>query len=98
MVEDWRPKLAGIDDPVAEDLWEFRTDDGGTKRVRVVVGRPKPIPDDQNGDWYCPVLIEGRTVGVYPVGGVGPVDSLMNAMNYISKFFNEVRPRPRAGP
>ena len=72
--EDWRPELSTIDDPIADDEWEFEGPGGEKRKMRVVVGRPAALPGK---DWYTPISIEGFTSGVRPAYGVGPADSLM---------------------
>ena len=58
---DWHPvKLTEVDDLIAESFWEYR-EHGRTVVSRVAIGHPHPDPSGQ--DWYCPVLIEGRTNG-----------------------------------
>jgi len=86
--EDWRPKLSRIDDPIAEDCWEYVTPKGQQRLSRLVVGRPVHYPEQKL--WYCPVLIEGYTrPRIKPIFGMGPVDSLMNAMTFVRRFFEE---------
>jgi hypothetical protein len=53
-------KLTEVDDLIAESFWEYR-EHGRTVVSRVAIGHPHPDPSGQ--DWYCPVLIEGRTNG-----------------------------------
>lgn len=94
----WLPKLSKIDKPIAEDHWSYKAKDGTDRVSRVTVGEPVPIPDDPNGDWYCPVFIEHKTEGINCVVGVGPVDALMNAMRLVQSFFDEIGgPTPRSG-
>ncbi|WP_167509128.1 hypothetical protein [Corallococcus sicarius] len=84
--ENWRPKLKRIEDPIAEDYWEYTTPSGQQRTSRLMVGRPVHFPEQQL--WYCPVLIEGHTrPRIRPIFGVGPVDSLMNAMTFVRGFF-----------
>jgi hypothetical protein len=53
-----------------------------------MVGRPVHYPERRL--WYCPVLIEGYTQPrIRPIFGMGPVDSLMNAMTFVRTFFEE---------
>jgi hypothetical protein len=86
--EDWRPKLRRIDDPIAEDCWEYITPSGKQRISRLMVGRPVHYPERRL--WYCPVLIEGYTrPRIRPIFGMGPVDSLMNAMTFVRTFFEE---------
>jgi len=86
--EDWRPKLRRIEDPIAEDCWEYTTPSGKQRISRLMVGRPVHYPERQL--WYCPVLIEGYTKPrIRPIFGMGPVDSLMNAMTFVRTFFEE---------
>ena len=93
---DWRPHLDRIDEVVATDTWKIAKPTGEEVLTKVTVGKPAPNPTDPNGDWYCPVEIEGRTNGIRCVFGVGPVDALMNAMQFVKQFFDEVEPEPRA--
>ncbi|HEX8702428.1 MAG TPA: hypothetical protein VF815_26580 [Myxococcaceae bacterium] len=86
--EDWRPKLRRIEDPIAEDCWEYTTPSGKQRVSRLMVGRPVHFPERRL--WYCPVLIEGYTrPRIRPIFGMGPVDSLMNAMTFVRGFFEE---------
>ena len=86
--EDWRPKLRRIEDPIAEDCWEYITPSGKQRISRLMVGRPVHYPERRL--WYCPVLIEGYTrPRIRPIFGMGPVDSLMNAMTFVRRFFEE---------
>jgi hypothetical protein len=86
--ENWRPKLSRIDDPIAEDCWEYVTPKGKQRLSRLMVGRPVHFPERRL--WYCPVLIEGYTrPRIKPIFGMGPVDSLMNAMTFVRTFFEE---------
>jgi hypothetical protein len=86
--EDWRPKLTRIDDPIADDHWEYVTPKGQQRISRLTVGRPVHYPQERV--WYCPVFIEGYTTPrIKPIFGSGPVDSLMNAMSFVRGFFEE---------
>jgi hypothetical protein len=86
--EDWRPKLTQIEDPIADDCWEYVTPGGQQRSSRLTVGRPVHYPEQRL--WYCPVVIEGYTAPrIKPIFGLGPVDSLMNAMTFVRKFFEE---------
>ena len=86
--ENWRPKLSRIEEPFAEDYWEYVTPRGQKRVSRLVVGRPVHYPEERL--WYCPVLIEGYTKPrIRPIFGMGPVDSLMNAMTFVRTFFDE---------
>jgi hypothetical protein len=86
--ENWRPKLNRIEEPFAEDYWEYVTPKGQKRISRLVVGRPVDYAERRL--WYCPVLIEGYTKPrIKPIFGMGPVDSLMNAMAFVRTFFEE---------
>lgn len=86
--EDWRPKLTRIRSPIADDYWEYVTPDGQRRVSRLTVGKPVHYPAERL--WYCPVRIEGYTQPpIKPIFGSGPVDSLMNAMTFVRKFFEE---------
>lgn len=98
--KNWRPRVSRIDDPIAEDPWEYVTSKGEKRVSRLMVGRPVHLPEERL--WYCPVLIEGYTrPRIKPIFGSGPVDSLMNAMTFVRGFFeahSEVLPgvKPRS--
>lgn len=85
--DDWRPKLTHIEDPIADDYWEYRTPQGERRISRLIVGRPVHHPKARA--WYCPILIEGTSPRVDAVFGQGPVDALMNAMAVVRSFFEE---------
>lgn len=86
--ENWRPKLSRIDDVIADDYWEYTNLKGEQRIARLTVGRPVHYPEQRL--WYCPVSIEGYTrPRVKPIFGMGPVDSLMNAMTFVRNFFEE---------
>lgn len=92
------PHFDSVDDPVAEDTWAY-ADANGNRVSRIRVGRPRPWPDDVDGDWLCLVEIEHFTDGVYAIVGVGPVDALMNAMGVVKAFAEKVgKFEPRANP
>lgn len=86
---DWRPKLTGIEDPIADDCWRYTTPQGEKRISRITVGRPVHFPQERC--WYSPVMIEGYLTKVTPIFGEGPVDSLMNAMTLIKRFHDENR-------
>jgi hypothetical protein len=95
--DDWRPKLTQIEDPIADDFWEYLTPQGKRRTSRLIVGRPTHHP--QARAWYCPILIEGHSPGVDTVFGQGPVDALMNAMAVVRTFFEQnLSVIPRAKP
>ena len=88
--KSWKPSLTKIDDPIATDVWEYRSD-GIVVRTLIEVGRPTRIDnDDATSEWYCPLRIEGWfEEEVRVVVGLGSVDALMNAMSLVKKFFEE---------
>jgi hypothetical protein len=75
-----------VEDPVASDVWTYTDGKGRTRKARVAVGKPQKIPNDPSGDWFCPVYVEGFTPHVTPAIGVGPLDSLMNAITVVKGF------------
>jgi hypothetical protein len=92
----WRPKLSSIDDPIAEDHWHYRTEDGTQRTSRIIIGRPAPLADGKS--WYCPYSFEHVTRGIDYAFGAGPVDALMNAMYFVRRRFyefDEVSPRAK---
>jgi hypothetical protein len=96
MKKDWRPKLTAIDDPIADDHWSYRTEDGAKRTSRITIGRPALLADGSH--WYCPMYFEHVTQGIDYAFGVGPVDALMNAMYFVRRRFYEfedVTPRTK---
>jgi hypothetical protein len=79
-----------IADPIAADRWKFKDPKGKRRAVRIEVGRPQPIPHDKQGDWFTAVFIEGWTDHVVPAFGVGPLDSLMNAVALLRDFHEQI--------
>ncbi len=79
-------KRHSVSQPIASDTWTY-TDPAGQKHaVRLQVGRPQPVPGDEQRDWFCPVYVEGWTPHVVPAIGIGPFDSLMNALALVRSF------------
>jgi hypothetical protein len=96
-MKDWRPKLTAIDDPIADDHWSYRTEDGTKRTSRITIGRPALLSDGSH--WYCPMYFEHVTQGIECAFGVGPVDALMNAMYFVRRRFYEFEDvAPRATP
>jgi hypothetical protein len=98
-MKDWRPKLTSIDDPIADDHWSYRTEDGTKRTSRITIGRPALVEDGKT--WYCPMYFEHVTQGIDYAFGVGPVDALMNAMYFVRRRFFEFddvipRSKPKA--
>jgi len=82
---------------VAEDSWSYTTKEGTRQISRVIIGRPRPWPNDKNGDWLCPIQVEHLTDGIRAIAGGGPVDALMNALGMVKAFAEESKPfTPRA--
>ena len=83
-------EITEIKDPIAKDMWATKAEDGKPIYHRIVVGHPHPeTKNNDNSDWYCPVMIEGFLPRIFPAMGVGPVDSLMNAMQLVKTFFDK---------
>jgi hypothetical protein len=78
-----------IKNVIARDKWEYFDSKGNKIISEIIVGKPVKSKD-RSGDWYCPVFIENFTKSTATVWGVGPVDSLMNAMTLVHKFFEKV--------
>ena len=79
-----------IADPVAEDTWTFKDLKGRKRTIVVAVGKPRPIADDPKEDWCCPIFIGGWTPHVRPIFGIGPIDSLMNAVGVVKAFYEMI--------
>jgi|RhiMetdeSRZDD1v2_1073273.scaffolds.fasta_scaffold5001189_1 hypothetical protein len=73
-----RPDLTRITDVLVEGPLHCRD---GTFFIRV--GAAKADGDDH----FTPLEVEGFFEGVIAVYGVGPVDSLMNAMGLVRRYF-----------
>ena len=80
-----------IDQPIAEDTWHDKLQDGRTVSSRLIVGQLTTIKDDPGGAWICPVWIEHFTPKITTVYGEGPVDALMNAMTLVRSFFDKYK-------
>jgi hypothetical protein len=83
-------KIDRIADIIAADEWSYQAPSGETVVARIEIGRPQPAPDDPNGDWYCPIAIEGFTSQITPAYGVGPVDALNNATTLLRSFISKI--------
>ena len=91
------PRFTSVTDAIADDYWSYVSSAGKVKTSRIIVGRPRPWPGDDQGDWVCPLFIEHVTPGVQTIAGVGPVDCLMNAVAVVQAFAGEIRDiTPRA--
>ena len=68
---------------VAQRKFELSRDDGSAT-VIVSFGQPAPIPDNTNGDWYCPWRIEGPN-GTRELfaGGVDSLQALLLAISMV---------------
>ncbi len=82
-------KIDNIKNVIVQDEWSYKTKSGESVTSKILVGRPFRIPDDKNRDWICPVWIEHFTPGIVQAFGVGPVNSLMNAMTLVRAFFDK---------
>ncbi len=83
-------KIDKITDIIAADDWSYETASGETMFARIEIGRPQPLPENLDGDWFCPVSIEGFTAQITAAYGVGPVDALANAMKLVSAFADKI--------
>ena len=83
-------KIDKIADVIAADDWSYQTSSGETVVARIQIGRPQPTPNDPNGDWYCPISIEGFTSQITAVYGVGAVDALNNAITLLRSFITKI--------
>jgi hypothetical protein len=77
------PPTVDVEDVVADGDIHLRSSAGASRRVRVKVGRPRHLSDVPEDDWVCPVWMEGVAEGVKCFGGVGPIDSLLNATEWL---------------
>ncbi len=80
-------KLEQIEDVIATDYWEYNSSKGDIVTCRVEVGRPVFVAD---GEWSCPVFIQGFTPTIMCASGVGPVDALMNAITLVRAFAEKI--------
>ena len=82
--------MADVDEVIADGEVRLRPALGVSERVRVKIGRPRHLSDVPEDDWVCPVWMEDVTDGVQCFGGVSPVDSLMNAMEWVRSRCREL--------
>ncbi|MBX7096512.1 MAG: hypothetical protein K1X89_02265 [Myxococcaceae bacterium] len=83
-MSDWRPKVEAITDPVAAGRLEFRDRNGARGSFEVKVGTPRAFEEG----YYCPLEVEGLFPGVRTIIGTNEVDSLMNAMALVRRYFD----------
>ena len=83
-------KRRAIEDPIASDISTYMDHKGRSRTAQIAVGRPARVPDGPEGDWFCPVYVEGWTGHVNPAIGVGPLDALMNALTVVRGFQDHV--------
>jgi hypothetical protein len=76
--------------PVASEVWTYTDGKGRKQRTEITLGTPRPIPGDKNGDWFCPIYISGWMPHVIPALGIGPIDSLTNALALVRAFREHV--------
>lgn len=89
--ENEEMKKYAMDDVIADGVWRIpkamrKLRKGKQKTAYIAIGRPRPDADPR-GDWICPIQIEGFTMGVKNAHGIGPLDSLLNAMSLLQQFF-----------
>ena len=77
-----------ITDLIAEGTFRVPQPIKNRKTAYIAIGRPRPIENDPNGDWYAPVFIENYTDGIRKVMGVSSLDTLINAMSLVNSFFH----------
>ena len=77
-----------ITDLVAEGTFRVPRPTKHRRTAHIAIGRPRPVENDPNGDWYAPVFIENYTNGIQKVMGVTPLDTLINAMSVVNSFFH----------
>jgi len=77
-------KINEITNIIAQDTWEYIDSKGKKITSKIIIGRPRR----GKKDWFCPVSIEHFTPRIVPACGLGPVDSLMNAMVLVKSFFD----------
>jgi hypothetical protein len=77
-------RIEKITNIIAQDTWEYLDSKGKKTTSKIFIGKPR----GGKKDWYCPVSIEHFTPHIVPACGLGPVDSLMNAMTLVKSFFD----------
>ena len=85
-----------VADVIASETWTFKDAERKMQTARVEIGTPRRVPNDEHADWFCPVFIEGWSSHVLPVMGVGPIDSLMNAITLVRGFREQIGSFQRA--
>ena len=77
-----------IPNPIASDTLTFRDAKGRKRQARIEIGQPQPVPGDKDQNWFCPLYIQDWTC--FPAIGIGPLDSLMNAVTILRGFHDHV--------
>jgi hypothetical protein len=77
-----------ITDLVAEGTFRVPRPTKHRRTAHIAIGRPRPVENDPNGDWYAPVFIEHYTNGIHKVMGVSSLDTLINALSLVNSFFH----------
>ena len=79
---------------VAEDHWVL-PNDGERRLIYIALGAPEPTSTPEP-HWECPVFAEEFTGSkVVKIGGVGPVDALINAAVLIRSLTADTGAYPR---
>ena len=74
--------------PIAADVWAFTDASGKKQRAELSIGKPRRVPGER--EWYCAVKVSTWMKHVFPAIGVGPLDSLDNAMKLARGFQEHV--------
>lgn len=74
--------------PIAANVWTFTDGSGKKQRAELTVGKPRRVPGEP--EWYCEVRVSAWMSHVVPIIGVGPLDSLDNAMKLVRAFQEHV--------
>lgn len=75
-----------IQRPIACDTWTYTDSSGKRRQAKISVAKPRRIPRDPKGDWFCAVHISGWRRHVIPAFGIGPLDSLANGLQLVKAF------------
>lgn len=67
---------------------DVRDAKGQKRKARIEIGQPQPVPGDKDQNWFCPLYIQDWTC--FPAIGIGPLDSLMNAVTILRGFHDHV--------
>lgn len=75
--------LRDVGEVIATRVYEIERPDGGVAEVTLSLGRPRPVPDEE--DWFCPYRFAGEGgARISCAFGVDALQALVLALNMIA--------------